>query len=223
MYSWITLLASDNYIEGILALSHSLKLTNTIYPLIVLVTSTISEHTINILQKNNIQYIIINTLSFNQKNKNRWNITLNKFYIYNLTQYNKICFLDADIIIKHNIDYIFQFNTPCFLSPRYDSFKRYSIFKDNQLLNYPLRGGTFLITPSQKDFYNLLYLAETCDDDEELLEKFYKNKIYYFFDKNITQAIYHDVEDTKFWDRGYNYYNFVDLIKTNKIWITKFL
>lgn len=37
---------------------------------------------------------------------------LNKFYMFDLKEYDKVCFLDGDMIIRENIDFIFNFSTP---------------------------------------------------------------------------------------------------------------
>ena len=37
-----------------------------------------------------------------------WEDTLNKFHCFNLTEYDKVFFLDADIILFENLDYLFD-------------------------------------------------------------------------------------------------------------------
>ena len=38
----------------------------------------------------------------------RFKCTLSKFYVYSLEEFDKVCFLDADMIMQKNIDFIFK-------------------------------------------------------------------------------------------------------------------
>jgi alpha-N-acetylglucosamine transferase len=38
-----------------------------------------------------------------------WALTLSKFEIFNLTQFDKIIYLDADIMMLKNIDHLFEY------------------------------------------------------------------------------------------------------------------
>ena len=37
---------------------------------------------------------------------------MNKFYMYELTDYDKVCYFDGDIVIRKNVDFVFNFSAP---------------------------------------------------------------------------------------------------------------
>ena len=51
MNAYVTLLSSDDFLPGVLALNRNLKELNSLFPLHVLVTNTVSESTIEYLKK----------------------------------------------------------------------------------------------------------------------------------------------------------------------------
>jgi hypothetical protein len=60
-YAYISLLSSENYLKGILTLNYSLKLTNTKYPLVVLITENVAENKkiLKIFEQEQIAFKII--------------------------------------------------------------------------------------------------------------------------------------------------------------------
>ena len=55
MNAYVTLLSSDDFLPGVLVLNRNLKELNSLFPLHVLVTNTVSESTIEYLKKEQIQ------------------------------------------------------------------------------------------------------------------------------------------------------------------------
>lgn len=104
-YAYMTLASSSaDYIKGVLCLQESLKRVGAKYPLIVLVTEDLAG-------SNDLQYVdnykIIPYFTF--KNiTNRYEGTINKLQIFKENQYDKICFIDADVLVLKNIDYLFE-------------------------------------------------------------------------------------------------------------------
>ena len=114
-YAYTTLLASNDYVYGVLGLYYSWKLTNSKYDFILIVTDNITQENLSIIECANIDYVIVPRYDFKNQNS-RYNITWNKFYIYTLTQYKKVCFIDADAILIENIDSVFDADTPAFMA-----------------------------------------------------------------------------------------------------------
>lgn len=94
---YATLLSSDSYLSGVLGLNYSLIRSKSTYKLLVIATDNLSLNAFKILEQNNINYIIKPYLLY--KTNGFWRGTINKFHIFSLLEYSKICFLDADIII----------------------------------------------------------------------------------------------------------------------------
>lgn len=114
-YAYTTILSTDSYLPGVLALFESIKRENTkITEFVVIVNQEIKDETINILKKNGI--IVKNMQKIEPpkeiKSKNKlfphWNNTFDKFNIFELTDYDKVVYLDSDIYVSENIDELFQ-------------------------------------------------------------------------------------------------------------------
>lgn len=114
-YTYLTLLGSDNYLRGVLGLWKSLINQNSKYPLTVMVTNQVSENSIMELEKRDISYLKADKvevsediLTINAQNGfSNWTNTFSKLLIFGLTQFDKIVFLDADMLVLENIDELF--------------------------------------------------------------------------------------------------------------------
>ena len=115
-------MCGDSYAIGAMVVAHSLRRSGTKNDIICMVTNDISQGAINKLKLFFsrvvfVDYIYIKTkrIKFNKirkmygswisKSFTKWNILL-------FNEYEKVMFLDADVIIKHNIDNLFDLNTP---------------------------------------------------------------------------------------------------------------
>lgn len=114
--AYVTLLNSENYLKGVLCLNESLKRVNSQYPLIVAITREISEKSRQILNNNNIKTVVIEKMDVPKciKDKNskgmfsHWSNTFDKLQIFEMTQFEKIVFLDSDMYVRKNIDNLFD-------------------------------------------------------------------------------------------------------------------
>lgn len=115
-YSYVTVMSTENYLLGLLSMYESLKQTKTKYPLTVIINEQISENTVKILEDRGIFVIkkpkfqvcgeIINK---NEKSRfSHWNNTFDKLYIFELTEFDKIVYIDIDMLILKNIDELFE-------------------------------------------------------------------------------------------------------------------
>lgn len=113
--TYMTVLSTEDYLIGVLALNESLKMVKSQYKLSVLINENISQKARKILKNNDIEIIekeavklpewIIN--KNNQKHTN-WNYTFDKLSIFELTEYEKVVFLDSDMFVRNNIDELFE-------------------------------------------------------------------------------------------------------------------
>lgn len=119
MQSFITLLSSKNYLEGVLVLNHSLKKVGSKYPLKVLVSLELYNNykeVTEILNLNKIDFLILESnftlpVEITQKiHSKRWINTFDKLHVFGLTAFSKIVFLDSDMLIVKNIDHLFEAN-----------------------------------------------------------------------------------------------------------------
>lgn len=187
-YSYITLLTDDSYIYGVILLQQSLKEVNSQYPLEVLVTPNVSKPILTILDQLQLSYIIIEPIKddkifeYNKKtNPNMariWSLCLSKLKIFNLTQFDKLVFLDADIMIMKNIDHLFEYPH---LTSALDG-EYFNLWPDWDHFN----SGILVIKPDQKEYDNLLNFISNqalneewkegeCIADQEILNHYYSN------------------------------------------------
>ncbi|PWA78862.1 Glycosyl transferase, family 8 [Artemisia annua] len=108
--AYVTVLHSeDTYICGAITLGQSILMTGTTRDLVALVDETISEYHRNGLEQAGWKIRMIQRIRNPKAKKdkyNAWNYT--KFRLWQLTDYVKIIFIDADLLILRNIDFLFQ-------------------------------------------------------------------------------------------------------------------
>lgn len=108
--SYISILTTDNYVFGALVLWKSLMDTQPKYPFHLLITPNLSKETMDLLEITKIKLIKINPIKnpiLNDPSDRRY-YNYSKLNMWSLTQFDKIVYLDADMIILHNIDELFE-------------------------------------------------------------------------------------------------------------------
>lgn len=117
-FIYVTYLSNDRDYKGALLLNYNLKKYNHKYNLACIVLEGVSDKIKNILKKLNIilyEFNLKNILlefHFSEEfsnylvNKNYYG----KFLIFKLTEYDKIIYLDTDLLIKENIDHLFTYD-----------------------------------------------------------------------------------------------------------------
>lgn len=111
MKAFVSCLSTDNYLNGILVLYQSLMDTNTKYPFYCLVSDQVSEETRNSLEKVGVHVIVREAVSVSgitNRPMEGWDYTYFKFRLFELTEFEKLVYLDADMIVMRNIDALFD-------------------------------------------------------------------------------------------------------------------
>jgi len=108
-YSYVSILTTDSYIFGALVLWKSLLDTKPKYPFHLLITPNLSEETMALIEKSGIPTIKINPIKnpILDDPKDRRYYNYSKLNMWSLTQFDKIVYLDADMVVLHNIDELF--------------------------------------------------------------------------------------------------------------------
>lgn len=115
--AYVTILSTDSYLTGVLALFESLKNTQPkINSFVVIINEKISQKTINILHKKGYIVIEKNAIPIPESiktanssaNKLNWTYTFDKFNLFELNEFSKIVYLDSDMYIAKNIDELFD-------------------------------------------------------------------------------------------------------------------
>ena len=186
-YSYVTLLTNDSYSYGIILLTESLKKVKAKYPLHVLVTPNVSKAILKLLDQLDLTYEITDIIPtpdvLYERNKkiqstfsSTWKYCWTKFKIFNLTQFSKIVFLDADIMINKNIDHLF---TKRHMTAALDG-EYFNIWPGNDHFN----SGCLIIEPNEEEYNKILDFANNLDidslpqqvvADQEILNLYYKD------------------------------------------------
>jgi len=163
-YSYVSLLTDDSYVYGIALLVKSLSKVKAKYPLHVLVTEDVSLPTLEMLRQLRVTYEIVEKIpiskelndynfAVNKKRAGIWKYCWTKFKIFDLTQFEKIIFLDADVMILKNIDNLFE-------------KEHMTAALDGEIFNlWPndphFNAGCIVIEPNHEEYENILNFAQS--------------------------------------------------------------
>lgn len=187
-YSYVTLLSNNDFIYGVLLLYKGLKETKSQFPLTCIVTNNVSQDIINKLRKYNINIIIYPEFKvpkeYYEHNfkidilcAENWKNVFSKLYIFDLEQFDKIIYLDADIMILKNLDHLFTYPhmSAAIVGDYFNKWPDWVHFNS----------GCMVIEPSKQlyknilQFYNHLTPLDFPDymfiTDQEILNKYYDN------------------------------------------------
>jgi alpha-N-acetylglucosamine transferase len=145
-YAYITVVTTEEYLKGAICLQESLRAVKSEYPLLVLVTNNLkdSPH----LQHLDL-YKFVPLLKFEIScgpNAFRYFDTINKFHIFKETEYDTVCWLDSDMIIYSNLDFLFtKYEGKPFVFKLYaNRWERY----------FAIEGNIFLLKPMGEEYFN---------------------------------------------------------------------
>lgn len=116
MKAYITLLSNYRYFLGVVGLYRSLHSVKSKYPLYCMLSEGIDLGIKSQLECIGIRCILLSTkilsegenIRVNQDSYTHWLYTFDKLRIWGLTQFDKLVFLDSDMMIRENIDSLFD-------------------------------------------------------------------------------------------------------------------
>lgn len=114
MKAYLTLLSNDTYLPGVQVLNRSLKAVSTQYPLFCMLSVSIRNESQQILEAEGISCIrlcrsaVEGNINPTDKSFSHWNYTFDKLFAWGLIQFEKVVFLDSDMLIIRNIDHLFE-------------------------------------------------------------------------------------------------------------------
>lgn len=218
-YSYVSLLTNESYIYGIILLYQSLLKVSSKYPLYVLVTKNVSMASREILNQLNISYEVIDIIpmqkdlfqhnyDINSRFAATWKNCFTKFYIFNLTKFDKIVFLDADVQVLKNIDHLFE---KPHMTAAIDG-EYFSLWNDKHF-----NAGCMVIEPSENIYQDLLSMVKIlevknlpsqCIADQEILNIYFNewpekrelhlNKYYNVFSPYIMEEQVKDIKQNAY-------------------------
>ncbi|CAG4965643.1 unnamed protein product [Colias eurytheme] len=112
--AWVTLATNDSYGLGALVLAHSLRRVGSTYPAVILITPSVTDAMRDRLRAVFAEVITVDVLDSQDAThlallqRPELGITFTKIHCWNLTQYDRCVFLDADILVVQNCDELFE-------------------------------------------------------------------------------------------------------------------
>lgn len=114
MKAYVTLLSNRSYLKGVLVLCRSLKAVQAQYPLYCVLSVSVEDDVQKELEREGIRCIrlvhaaVDGNVNPEGQGFSHWNFTFDKLLIWGLTQFEKVVFLDSDMLIVRNIDGLFE-------------------------------------------------------------------------------------------------------------------
>jgi len=114
MNTSLTVLTTDDYAVGAVALAESLRRTRPRYGFVVVLTKLVSEWCERALAKAGIatlrleQHLERSSRALERRAASHWNNTFSKLLMFELVQYDKFVYLDSDMMVLRNLDHLFD-------------------------------------------------------------------------------------------------------------------
>lgn len=213
-YAYVSLIATNNYIGAAITMMEAWKQTKPAYPFYLMVTENITAENRTILEVLGYKLLDINewrppvydaqkanitdegVLLWHGKDRETrgWQHVFSKLLCWSLIQFDRVCYLDIDILLFKNIDDVFDLIPPAWLGPDVNGFSASQIF---------------MIEPNITVFNKLIEFATNFEGnkdilftDEGILHKFFKEDVE--FNKTIPLTYIYN------WDRCCTDYTFVE-------------
>ncbi|MBG6190129.1 alpha-N-acetylglucosamine transferase [Arthrobacter sp. CAN_A212] len=113
MNAWVTLLTQPNYLIGVRTLRASLERSDSTVPFVVMVTEGIDEQTRRLLQDDGCLLRDVAPLrpaggAVDSYANSRFAEVWTKLAVWGLTEFERVVFLDADMLVTQNMDELFS-------------------------------------------------------------------------------------------------------------------
>ncbi|XP_052179785.1 inositol phosphorylceramide glucuronosyltransferase 1 isoform X2 [Diospyros lotus] len=160
--AYVTLLYGDEFLLGVRVLGKSIRDTGSTKDMVVLVSDGVSEFSKKLLQADGWNVEPISLLANpNQVRPQRFWGVYTKLKIFNMTNYKKVVYLDADTIVVKSIEDLFKCGKFC------------ANLKHSERLN----SGVMVLEPSQTVFNDMMTKVKTLHSytggDQGFLNSYY--------------------------------------------------
>lgn len=113
MKAYVTLLSNEAYLGGVIVLQRALKAVGSSHPLYCMLSVSVDKSIEQVLEREGIACLRLTSSAVDYnvnpdgKNMFHWNYTFDKLFVWGLTQFEKVVFLDSDLLVVKNIDHLF--------------------------------------------------------------------------------------------------------------------
>ncbi|MCO5561676.1 hypothetical protein L7F22_015297 [Adiantum nelumboides] len=160
--AYVTLLYGDEFALGVRVLGKSIRDTGTTKDIVALVSQGVSDHVIHLLQADGwiIERIDLLANPNSKRPKRFWGV-YTKLKVFNMTNYRKVVYLDADTVVTKSIDDLFLCEKFC------------ANLKHSERLN----SGVMVVEPSKELFDDMMTKVNTLPSytggDQGFLNSYY--------------------------------------------------
>lgn len=216
MNAYVTLVAGPDYLMGALALARSLRRSGTPYPLVVLCVGDFPG--LDQLEAEGCRLIPVGQLEmsdafrarhtrkaqhsaapFTKGSKPEFHDPLNNFCklrLWELEEYQRVIFLDADIIVLRNIDRLFGYPEGVAAPNLYESLEDF----------HRMNSGVFVAAPNQRTFEAMCTALDAPNafwrrTDQTFLETWWPNWHGLPYTYNTLQYVFFNLPQLWRWDQ----------------------
>ena len=204
---YMSLLCNDSYLPGVSVLCKTIKRYNK-YPIYVMVSNDVSETTCNRLTTICDGIIHVPTISSQYSDKTvSWdNSAYTKLNLWNMIEFDKIVYIDADAMLISSTDELFDLNTEFAAAP--------DIFPPDKF-----NAGVLVIKPNKDIYHDMIekitILSSYDGGDTGFLNAFFPN--WYLGDNNTRLPFGYNAQRTMYWFTHEKRPGYWDSIKNLKI------
>jgi len=142
--AWVTSVGSAEYIVPLTVLAYTLDVFSCIKQRVAFTSSSLEQAEIDTIHKLGFETITVGTSAYPEYtcDRSRWSGTFYRFNAWRLVQYDKVIYIDADIMLLSNIDDLFEYsNNPTEIAAAY--FAKPGMWRDTGF-----NAGLLVLTPS---------------------------------------------------------------------------
>lgn len=177
-YAYITVISSIDYLDGIRTLLYSLKKVNSQYPVVVAAPKGFDGSARSRIERWGGTLLEAEPVSLgNLAERNPrayWNNTFFKLRIFDLIEYEKLVYIDSDMIVLENLDHLFE-------------REHISAVQGGKLIFgwEDINSGLMVIEPNRKEYEELVSLIPlVCEGkikenmgfgDQDVISYYYRN------------------------------------------------
>lgn len=170
--AFVTYLGSQQFLPGVIALNESLQKFNSNIPLIILVQHDLPNEAVVFLRDNhfNIKMVDeIKRLEPSENDERDLHCVYNKLWIFALTEYDKLVYIDADMLVCENIESLFE-------EPHFSAVVAGALMPQNKEW-VKLNSGLMVVEPDGALFNNMVSMVTelpvTYKSDQDFLHYYY--------------------------------------------------
>ncbi|KAH9323004.1 hypothetical protein KI387_017643 [Taxus chinensis] len=175
--AYVTLLYGDEFVLGVRVLGKSIRNTGTTKDMVVLVSDGVSPYAVHLLEVDGwiVEHIQLLANPNHKRPKRFWGV-YTKLKIFNMTNYKKVVYLDADTVVLRSIEDLFKCQKFC------------ANLKHSERLN----SGVMVVEPSESVFNDMMTKVNTLPSytggDQGFLNSYYADfPNAHLFEPNLSQ------------------------------------